>query len=155
MLDSRNLHVSEIHISYSLAYLVRNQPTKIHSAEDAFKVLRPMYKDGSIEHRETFYALYMNQANSVLGVLKVSEGSISRCLVDVRIIFQGALKLNATTIILCHNHPTGSMKPSKSDIQLTETIIKAGQLLDTQILDHLIITDESYRSMANEVDVTF
>jgi len=104
----------------------------------------------SIEHIEEFKLLLMNQSNSVLGIMPVSKGGLSGTVTDVRLIFQGAIKANASGIIVCHNHPSGNLNPSESDIKITQKIKEAGNLMDIQLLDHLILTmDGSYYSFAD------
>lgn len=93
----------------------------------------------------------MNRSNAVLGILSVSKGGISGTVTDVRLIFQGALKTNASGIIVAHNHPSGNALPSDSDKKITQKIKEAGNLLDIQLLDHIIILPvEGYYSFADE-----
>ena len=89
-----------------------------------------------------FVILLLNRSNSVLGIMEVSKGGISGTVTDVRVILQAAIKSNASGIILCHNHPSGNINPSESDSKLTQKIKEAGQLMDIQLLDHIIITKE-------------
>ena len=96
------------------------------------------------------YAVFLNRANHVLGYLLVSKGGISGTVVDVRIIMQAALRSNSSSIILCHNHPSGNTQPSREDIKVTEKVKDAAKLLDISLLDHLILTSEKYLSMADE-----
>ena len=104
----------------------------------------------SIEHIEEFKLLLMNRSNSVLGIMAVSKGGLSGTVTDVRLIFQGAIKANASGIIVCHNHPSGNLNPSESDTRITRKIKEAGNLMDIQLLDHLILTmDGSYYSFAD------
>jgi DNA repair protein RadC len=93
----------------------------------------------------------LNRSNAVLGILSVSKGGISGTVTDVRLIFQGALKTNASGIIVCHNHPSGNAYPSESDKKITQKIKEAGNLMDIQLLDHLIILPvEGYYSFADD-----
>jgi DNA repair protein RadC len=104
----------------------------------------------SIEHIEEFKLLLMNRSNSVLGIMPVSKGGLSGTVTDVRLIYQGAIKANASGIIVCHNHPSGNLNPSESDTKITQKIKDAGLLMDIQLLDHLILTmDGSYYSFAD------
>jgi DNA repair protein RadC len=102
------------------------------------------------ETKEFFVAVYLNQSNKVLGYDKISEGGITGTIADPRIIFKNALDNNAVKIILCHNHPSGSLKPSEADIKLTDKLIEAGKFLDIKIADHIIVSDTGYFSFANE-----
>jgi len=108
--------------------------------------------DGNLqmEHREYFFVMLMNRANKVLGVSTISMGGMSGTVADPKIIFQVALKVSAASIILCHNHPSGNIKPSESDIRLTQKIKKAGSFLDLPCIDHIILTEDSYFSFADE-----
>lgn len=104
----------------------------------------------SIEHIEEFKLWLMNRSNSVLGILAVSKGGLSGTVTDVRLIYQGAIKANASGIIVCHKHPSGNLNPSESDTKITRKIKDAGTLLDILLLDHLILTiDDSYYSFAD------
>ena len=94
--------------------------------------------------------MLLNRANKVLGFSKISSGGTSGTLVDVKIIFQIALKSNASSIILGHNHPSGNLKPSDADIRITRTIKEAGKMMEIPLVDHLILTDENYYSFADE-----
>jgi len=96
--------------------------------------------------------LLLNRANKVLGITTISEGGLSGTVTDIRLIFQYAIKGNASGIIVAHNHPSGNQNPSESDLKITQKIKEAGNLLDIQLLDHIILTPESeiYRSLADE-----
>jgi DNA repair protein RadC len=99
---------------------------------------------------EEFKLLLLNRSNAVLGILSVSKGGISGTVTDIRLIFQGALKTNASGIIICHNHPSGNAYPSESDRKITQKIKEAGNLMDIQLLDHLVILPvEGYYSFAD------
>jgi len=122
---------------------------KITCSSDAVEVLRSIWSD-QIEYREEFVILCLNRANKVLGYSKISSGGTSGTVADPKIIFQIALKSNASSIILSHNHPSGNTKPSDSDMKLTQKLQKAGLLLDLQVLDHIVLTEESFFSFADE-----
>jgi len=96
--------------------------------------------------------LLLNRANKVLGISTISEGGLSGTVTDVRLIYQYAIKANASGIIIAHNHPSGNINPSESDQKITNKIKDAGNLLDIQLLDHIILTAEIeiYRSFADE-----
>jgi len=95
--------------------------------------------------------MLLNRANKVLGISTISNGSLSGTLVDIRIIMQYALKANAHSIIVSHNHPSGNCKPSENDLSITQKIKEAGKILDISLLDHLILTpDDTYSSFADE-----
>ena len=120
---------------------------KITSSKDAFTILRSLIGDLQVEE---FWVLFLNQANFVIHKEQISKGGISQTAVDVRIILKIALEEMATGIILAHNHPSGNLKPSKSDHIITQKVKKAGETLDLNVLDHLIVTQKSYFSFADE-----
>ena len=102
-----------------------------------------------LDHEE-FWAIYLNQANRILQTCQISKGGISTTGVDTRIVMQEAVLNKATQIILCHNHPSGSVRPSRADIQLTEKLHHAADLMDLLLVDHIIIHKERYYSFAEE-----
>ena len=102
-----------------------------------------------LDHEE-FWAIYLNQANRILHTCQISKGGISSTGVDTRIVIQEAVLNKATQIILCHNHPSGSVRPSRIDIQLTEKIRNAAELMDLLLVDHIIVHKERYYSFAEE-----
>lgn len=102
-----------------------------------------------LDHEE-FWAIYLNQANRILQTCQISKGGISTTGVDTRIVMQEAVLNKATQIILCHNHPSGSVRPSRTDIQLTEKLHHAAELMDLLLVDHIIIHKERYYSFAEE-----
>ena len=105
---------------------------------------------GTIEHIEEFKLMLMNRSNAILGIMDVSKGGISGTVTDVRILLQATIKANASGIIVCHNHPSGNLNPSESDTKLTQKIKEAGNLMDIQLLDHLILTTgDNYYSFAD------
>ena len=103
-----------------------------------------------LQHVEETYILLLNRANKALGYSKISLGGISGTVVDTKIVFQTALKANASSVILCHNHPSGNLKPSEADIKITKVIKDAGKIMDIPLVDHIIITDEGFYSFADE-----
>ena len=95
---------------------------------------------------EEFYSLYLNTKNQVIGIEMISRGTLNASLIHPREVFKGALLANANCIMLTHNHPSGNPEPSNADKQVTSILVKAGKLLDVQVLDHIIVGDESYFS---------
>ena len=140
--------VSEIEITYK-PFIRPSEMAKVSCSKDAEKIFRSIWGN-SLTYRESFYALYLNRANKVLGYQLISIGGISGTVVDVRCIYQAALKTSCSSIILAHNHPSGNREPSDSDVKITEKLKKAGGLLDIQVLDHLILLPEGYTSLAEE-----
>lgn len=120
---------------------------KIISSRDAFEVFQGILSDSQYEE---FWMLLLNKANKIIKKINISEGGISGTVADPKKIFKLALENNASSIILSHNHPSGNIQPSDSDIKLTKKLVDAGKLLDISVLDHVIIGDEKYYSFADE-----
>lgn len=120
---------------------------KISSSASVFELLQPII--GDLPHEE-FWIVYLNNSNKVIDRYQLSKGGITGTLVDVRLALKMALELGATSIILAHNHPSGNLNPSNSDKQLTQKLKTAGESLDIKVLDHVIVTDKSYFSFADE-----
>ncbi len=118
----------------------------IGSSRTAFRLLQPEFE--GLQHEE-FWVLYLNAANKMIAKEQLSKGGLTATLVDRRLIFNKALEVLATGIILCHNHPSGSLTPSRADKNLTKQLIQAGRALDIKIIDHLIISEKEYFSFAD------
>lgn len=142
-------NLAEITMQYSTKIKYKDR-IKVCSSRDAEPIFRQIWNEDTIQLREEFYILLLNRANLVLGWVKIAEGGISGIVCDVRIIFATALKCVASSLILAHNHPSGNMQPSNSDIELTKKLIEAGKLLEISVLDHLILTSEGFYSFADE-----
>ena len=141
--------ISEVRLVYRTKVKASDR-LQIKCSKDAFDIFMENWDQDSIEHIEEFKLLLMNRSNSVLGLLPVSKGGISGTVTDVRLIYQAAIKANASGIIVCHNHPSGNLNPSESDTRLTQKIKEAGLVMDIQLLDHLIIiNDGGYYSFAD------
>jgi len=139
--------VNEIKLSYSRK---GNCERSISSSRNAVDIFRAHFDADQMDYRESFFALYLDQANKVLGIKKISECGISSTLVDVRIIMQAALLCNASGIIVSHNHPSGNLKPSSADIKMTSKIKDAAKTLDIALLDHVVLTSDSHYSFADD-----
>lgn len=120
---------------------------KITSSNAVFNLMQPLI--GELTHEE-FWVVYLNNSNKVLYKQQQSKGGLTGTLVDVRLVFKKAIEMNATAIILCHNHPSGKLEASNSDKMITDKIKKAGETLDIKVLDHIIITENAYFSFADE-----
>ena len=123
------------------------EKTSISSARDSYNIFSQHLSD---LRTEEFWAIFLNQKNQIVYKTQISKGGISGTLVDVRVLFRIALEHFATSIIVAHNHPSGSLKPSLEDIQITKSIKNAGEILNVTLLDHLIIGDNSFLSFAEE-----
>jgi DNA repair protein RadC len=119
----------------------------IASSNDGYQILRKYLSD---LRTEEFWAIFLNQSNRVLHFTQLTQGGINQSIVDVRILFKTALDHYATAVIIAHNHPSGNLKPSKEDLEITRRIKEAGKMLNIQLLDHLIITQNSYFSLSDD-----
>jgi len=120
---------------------------KISSSKSVYEIMQPLL--GDLEHEE-FWVLFLNNSNTVLSKQQLSKGGITGTLVDVRLLMKKALEIGAVALIVCHNHPSGTLKISEADKQITTKIKNAGMALDIKLLDHLIITEQAYASFADE-----
>lgn len=120
---------------------------QISSSNDAYQILKLHLSD---LRTEEFWAIFLNQSNKVIHLAQLTQGGINQSIVDIRIVFKTALDHFATGIIISHNHPSGNLKPSPEDIDITKKIKEAGNMMNIQLLDHLIITQNSYLSFADE-----
>lgn len=123
------------------------QKLEISNSNDAFKVFHPHLADLLTEE---FWIIFLNQRNKILGKSQLSTGGINFSLVDLRILFKQALEFPSSAIMIAHNHPSGTLKPSEADLKITKQIFDAGKILNIQLLDHLIITQNAYFSFADE-----
>ena len=135
------MNVAEVQLSYK-SNVKSSTRYKINSSQDAYELLIKCFPDDTIEYKESFKVVLLNQSNKVLGIVLISEGGISATYVDVRLILQAALLANATQVILAHNHPSGSMKPSTLDDVLTEKLRKVAELMEINVADHIILSPE-------------
>lgn len=119
----------------------------ISSSKEAYLALAPLLMDLDTEE---FWILLLNQANRMIGREKISAGGLAITSVDSRVVFKKALECNATSIVLCHNHPSGNLRPSQSDLDLTQRMRKAGEQLEILIQDHLIVSEAGYYSFSDE-----
>lgn len=140
-------NLAEIDIVYKPKCKASELP-KVITSNDAFNYIKDVFP--SLNYREYFYILCMNRANKILGYAQISVGGVSGTVVDVKIIMQIALKSNSCSIILSHNHPSGNLQPSDADRSLTKKLKEAGRILDITVIDHIIVTSESYFSFADE-----
>jgi len=120
---------------------------KIITSKDAVDIFQPLLGD---HHHEEFWALFLNRANLVIGKQQISSGGMAGTVVDPKIIFRLALENKASSLVLCHNHPSGNIKPSEQDIRLTKNLVQAGKAIEISVLDHVIISQQGFFSFADE-----
>lgn len=143
----QNSQVSEIQVSYTPNLLV---DMSIKNSRKTFELILNGWELETLQMQEEVKILLLNRSNKVLGIYSLAKGGLTSCIVDVRIILSIALKTLATGIILVHNHPSGNLKPSKADLDITKKLKNSCDLLDISLLDHLIITNDNYFSFADE-----
>jgi DNA repair protein RadC len=143
------MQVAEIELIYKSKVKASERP-KVTTSRDAFELSKQNWDENKVEFVEQFKILLLNRGNKVLGIYEVSQGGITGTVADPRLIVTAALKSNAVSIILAHNHPSGSVQPSRADEELTTKIRSGADFLDIKVLDHLIIANESYYSFADE-----
>lgn len=144
-----HLNVAEIQLSYKPKVKAADRP-KILSSRDAYNILASTWDESKLEFVEQFKVLLTNRANKVLGIVEISSGGISGTVADPKLIFAAALKAAASGIIMAHNHPSGNLQPSQADIDLTRKMKEGGRFLEISVLDHIIITSDTYLSFADE-----
>ena len=139
-------HEVEIHYKRPLF----DEMPKVKSQEDSSRILKSFCNPKQLDHKEYFWVMLLTNANCLLGISNTSCGTIKSTIISIVEILQLAINTNASAIIVAHNHPSGKLIPSQKDIQLTNKIKEACELFDIKLLDHLIITSESYLSFADE-----
>jgi DNA repair protein RadC len=144
------LSIAELTLTYQYT-LPPAERLFVKSSIEAAEIFRP-YFDDCIEFKEHAYVMLLNQAQHVIAIYKLSEGALAATLIDVRLLFCAALKSLASKIILCHNHPSGSLHPSKQDIEFTRKVKEGAKLLEMDVVDHIIVTREGHYSLADNGD---
>jgi DNA repair protein RadC len=140
--------VPEVSLVYKPKIKAVDRPI-VTCSEDIYQILKSNWDDSLIGLQEQAKLLLLNRKNRVLGIHSLGSGGISKLYIDPKLVFAAAIKSAASGIVLCHNHPSGDIKPGISDILLTEKIKKAATLLDIELLDHIIITADEYYSFAD------
>lgn len=143
------MQVQEIELVYRSSVKISERP-HVTSSHEAYQILRQLWNPDILELQEEFKVLLLNRANRLLGIYTASRGGITGTVVDIRLLLAAALKAGACSIMLAHNHPSGNLKPSNADTQLTRKIASAAELMDLKVLDHLILSAEGYYSFADE-----
>lgn len=125
----------------------KNNYKTIHTSTDVYEVMSPYLSDLKFEE---CWAVFLNQASRVIRKQRISVGGLASTQVDVRVILKIALQCNATSMILCHNHPSGNTRPSQDDDRLTHSLLEAGRVMNIRLLDHVIVSDGNYYSYGDE-----
>lgn len=142
--------IAEIELVYSTS---NEEKVNVSSSEMAYKVFLDHWNSSTIELQEEFKVLLLNRSNKALGIYHMSKGGVSGTVVDIKLLMATALKANASGIIIAYNHPSGNLKPSETDKSLTRKIKKACRYLDILLLDHIIITRNSYYSFSDNAEL--
>jgi len=141
--------VAEVELVYRNKVLPSDRP-KVTRSKDAYDCFIATWNFDKIEYIEQFKVMLLNRSGRVLGIIEMSSGGVSGTVVDLKVIFAAALKGNACSIILAHNHPSGDLTPSQQDIEMTRRVKRAGEILDISVNDHLIITAVGYYCFADQ-----
>lgn len=139
---------SKIEIHYKRPHF--SEMHHITGVDDAVKLLRKYIEPKQLDLRECFWVILMTNSSRVLGISEVAQGTTRGVLINKRYIFQLALLVNASSILLCHNHPSGNLKPSKTDLKETNKVMQLAKLHEMTLLDHIIISSESHLSFVTE-----
>lgn len=142
-------NVAEVELTYKSKVKASDRP-KISSSREAAELFKGLWNEHKIDFVEQFKILLLNRANRVLGIVDISTGGVTGTVADPRLVLVAALKSNSCGIIISHNHPSGNLKPSRADEELTQKIKQAAKFLDISLLDHIIITSEGHFSFADE-----
>ena len=148
MTDYRN-EVEEVKLVYRNKVKAVDRP-KVRGAARAHEILIDNWDLDQIELREEFKLMFIDRGSRLMSIASLSQGGMSGTVVDPKLAFTMALKRKASSIIMAHNHPSGSVEPSKQDIRLTKKFTEVGRMLELPILDHIILTENTFYSMAEE-----
>ena len=141
--------VAEVELVYKTKVKASERP-KVNSSKDIYNILRQVWDENKIDMLEEFKVIFLNRANRVTGVYDASSGGITGTVADPRLILAAAIKSLSVSIVLSHNHPSGNLKPSRADEELTLKIKEAASYHDIRVIDHIIISSEGYYSFADE-----
>ena len=141
--------VAEVELVYRTKVKASERP-KVSSVKDCYELLKELWNENTIEMQEEFKVMLLNRGNRVIGIYEASAGGITGTVADPRLILAAAIKSLAVGIILSHNHPSGNLKPSRADEELTQKIKVAAAYHDIKVIDHINITSEGYYSFAEE-----
>lgn len=143
--------IPQVKLIYASDSVVANFPNKATCPEFAASLFRDSFDEGEIEMQEYFKVIYLNRQNKPIGIHTVAMGGMSGTTVDLKVLFTGALLAHASSIIVCHNHPSGNLNTSPQDDELTNNIRRAGKILGISLLDHIILTADGYLSYRDEI----
>lgn len=143
------MKIEEVKLTYKNKIKAADRP-RISCAEDAYSVFLESWDQDQIELLEECKAMFLDRQLRVMSIASISKGGMNGTVVDLRIVFAMALKRRADSLLLAHNHPSGSLKPSQADIGLTKQFYEAGRILQVELKDHLIITNEGFHSMMSD-----
>ena len=141
--------IAEVEVSYRTKVKASERP-RVRDSKDCCQMFLQKWDMDKIELLEQFYVMYLNRAHKVLAIYELASGGFNGVVADPRLMFTVALKIAASSIVVAHNHPSGNIRPSKADEDLTQKINEAGKFLDIKLIDHLIVTEERYFSFADE-----
>jgi DNA repair protein RadC len=140
--------LQEIQLSYKRKKKFQER-FQISNSDEVYQYAQSIWNPNTLEMQESFYVIFLDKRNAILGYLKLAQGGVAGVIVDSRIIFATAVKCLSSSIILLHNHPSGNLTPSQADKNITQKIKNGAKLLDMILLDHLIITVDSFYSFAD------
>lgn len=141
--------IAQVELTYRNKVKASERPI-VQKSDDAYKLLINNWDMNKIELVESFKILLLDRRSACLGISEISSGGVSGCMADPKIIFATALKARASNLILAHNHPSGQLVPSNSDISISRKLREGGKVLDINVLDHLIVSPDQYYSFADE-----
>lgn len=142
--------VAEVELVYKTKVKPSERP-KIGTVKECYELLKKLWNENTIEMQEEFKVILLNRANKVIGIYEASAGGLTGTVADPRLILAAAIKSLSVSIILSHNHPSGNLKPSRADEELTQKIKTAAAYHDIRVIDHMIISSEGYYSFADEI----
>jgi len=144
------IKLAEVQAKYVRSIDFETKTRKIGGSRELERFIRPFYDRDQIAYRESFFAMYFSRANEIISVFKCSEGGVSGCFVDAKLILAQALIAGASGIAVCHNHPSGNLYPSDADKKLTIRLKEACSFMDMILIDHIILTPNSYFSFMDD-----
>lgn len=148
-IEGKEYTIPQVKLSYCSDVKPIERP-KITLSKDLADIFWGSFEIGELEYQEYFKVVYLNRQNRVIGIHTVSMGGTDKTVIDMKVLFSGALLANASQIVVCHNHPSGNLKPSVQDDVLTNKIKNAGEILQIKLLDHIILTTDGFYSYHDE-----